>query len=118
MDVNELLAEKHDEHGDFGDNCAVMYRLQKALFGHLKDETEVMTTEMFGALQLITLKLARIVTHKSPAWAVDSLTDLVGYAELLRLAAAKSRGEGRLGYVSNEDAPVYDVDDPEDDWTV
>lgn len=77
--VDEVLSERAKTHGDFRANALVAQRL-KEIF-HASPSWADMTDEMKESLDLIALKLSRILTA-DPTYK-DSWLDVSGYAQLV-----------------------------------
>ena len=90
--LSEILKERGNRYGDFGDNARCAQALKDALtiYG-----TSKLTEDKREALDLMCSKIARIVTG-DPSW-VDNWDDLSGYSTLIADRLRKAR---------NAEAPI------------
>lgn len=77
--IDDLLAERGKTHGSFEANALVAQRLKQVF--HSSPSWEKMNVQMMEALDLIALKLSRILTA-DPSY-VDNWQDVAGYAQLV-----------------------------------
>jgi hypothetical protein len=79
MTVDDILAERSKTHGSFAANALVAQRIKEVFHG--SPSWAKMTDEMRESLDLIALKLSRILTA-DPAYK-DNWVDVGGYAQLV-----------------------------------
>jgi len=79
MSVDDVLDERSKTHGSFAANALVAQRLKEVF--HASPSWAKMTDEMRESLDLIALKLSRILTA-DPSYK-DNWIDLCGYSQLV-----------------------------------
>jgi hypothetical protein len=79
--LENILAERGKEYGDFKSQSELSQRLKMFINSHLKNYPNNLSLEKFEALEMIVHKISRIINGNPNN--IDSWRDICGYSQLL-----------------------------------